>query len=132
MHKEVNEILGGTIETSGTNVPVFFTEDGPEGFVSKAEFLSALHEIKRTPAVKQLEKAFDNLNAGRSLNGYPTKDYLDSQQVIWVRFSFGKIKQNIPVPAIEGMYEFLMAYANGYINSVKTLTELIMDAAPES
>lgn len=127
----VNEILGGQVESSGINVPVFYTEDGPEGFVSKAEFISALRELKGKPAIKQLQKAFANLNAGRSLNGYPTKDLLENQEVIWLRFYFGKIKQNLPIPAIKGLYEFVTAYANGYIATVKTLEELIQDAANE-
>ncbi len=125
----VKEILGGQVESSGINVPVFYTEDGPEGFVSKAEFIAALRELKGKPAIKQLQKAFANLNAGRSLNGLPNKDFLDGQEVIWLRFTFGKIKQNVPVPNIKGLYDFLMAYANGYINSVKTLEQLITDAA---
>lgn len=127
----VDEILGGHDESPSTSSPVFFTEDGPEGFVSKSEFITALRKLKGKPAIKQLQKGFANLNAGRSLNGYPTKDFLDSQEVIWLRFYFGKIKQNIPIPAIDGLFEFVTAYANGLITSVKTLEELIQDAASE-
>lgn len=124
----IQELLGGSVESSSSTNPVFFTEDGPEGFVSKVKFIPALREHKGKPAIKHLQNAFANLNKGKSLNGYPNRDTLDGVDVIWLKFTFGKIKQNIPIPAIDGLFEFVTAYANGYITSVKTLEQLIKDA----
>lgn len=128
MNKAVFELLEDYAESIGITAPVFFTEDGPEGRVSKANFIPTLRKYKGKPAMKHLQNAFANLNKGKSLNGYPTIDTLDGAEVIWLKFNFGKIKQNIPVPAIDGLFEFLTDYANGYISSVKTLEQLIEDA----
>jgi hypothetical protein len=124
----VKELLGSS---DGSNEPkefVFFNDENPEGYTNTTDFLTSLRKQKQSKKafrVPNVQKLFDNMSLGRSLLGEPSLTMEDGEEVIWVRFAYGKTRQNIQILNECGLFNFINDYANGRIHNVPTFVELI-------
>lgn len=125
----INEIFGN--EELIENTSVFFTENSAEGYFSKAEFLKLVREFKGTWRLNHLKSLFDNMSLQKKLLSPPKLDYNGGSEVIWVRFGYGNLRQNLQIPNSGRLYDLIMDYANGRLRSVNTLEKLLIEAVQE-
>ncbi|MES2872545.1 MAG: hypothetical protein V4708_02405 [Bacteroidota bacterium] len=125
----IREIMEGERITSEiTSNGIIFTDDGPEGYFSKQEFVKELLERKGTPSIRHITKLFDNMALGKDLREMPEITSLDGEDIIWVKFHIGRVKQNLPIPNIEGFYNLILHYAIGKLKGTPPFKELLAHA----
>lgn len=127
MSKLLNELLGakGTDEPKGF---VFFNDEDPEGITSQAEFTASLRKQKRSDKsfrVDHMKSMFDNMALNRKLMAEPSLSNDDGQEIIWVRFGYGNLRQNLQILNECRMYDFIMDYATGKVRNVPNFETLI-------
>ncbi|RFZ81153.1 hypothetical protein DYU05_20565 [Mucilaginibacter terrenus] len=128
MSNLLNELLGSSKALDEQKGFVFFNDEHPEGYTSKESFLASLRKQKngkKAFRVGHTKTMFDNMALGRGLLSEPTLSNEDGEQVIWIRFGYGKTKQNLQILNECGMYDFIMDYAHGRIQNVPTFEKLI-------
>ena len=127
MSKLLNELLGA----KGTDQPqgfVFFNDDQPEGYTSQAEFVDSLKRQKRSDKafrVDHTKSMFDNMSLNRKLMAEPSISSDEGQEIIWVRFGYGNLRQNLQILNECRMFDFIMDYATGKVRNVPNFETLI-------
>jgi hypothetical protein len=128
MSKLLEELLNNSQGSEEPNEFVFFNDESSEGYTSKEAFLTSLRKQKQGKKnfrVNNVKTMFDNMALGRSLLGEPNLANEDGEQVIWLRFGYGKTRQNIQILNEAGMFEFVKDYANGRFKNVPSFEQLI-------
>lgn len=125
----IREIMEGDRTSDWKNSNgVIFTDDGPEGYFSKQEFVTELLQRRGTATVRHLTTMFDNMSIGRELKEMPEVTTRDGEKTIWVKFNFGKVRQNLPIPPFARLHDLIIDYANGKLKGTKPFQQLLEDA----
>lgn len=128
MSKLLEELLsssGGSMEPKNF---VFFNDNDVEGYISQKDFLTSLRKQKQSDKsfrIGHLKTMFDNMALNRKLISEPSLGKEDGQEVIWIRFSYGNLKQNLQILNECNMFEFVKDYALGRVKNVPNFEELI-------
>lgn len=127
----MNKLLAELLYSSKSSIEqkdfVFFNENSPEGYTSQVAFLASLRKqkLEKPFRVDHLKKMFDNMSLNRKLLGEPSISNDEGQEVIWLRFGYGNIRQNLQILNECGLFQFVTDYANGIIKNVPTFEMLI-------
>lgn len=133
----MNKLLAELLYSSKSSIEqkdfVFFNENSPEGYTSQAAFIASLRKQKAEKPfrVDHLKKMFDNMSLNRKLLGEPSISNDEGQEIIWLRFGYGNIRQNLQILNECGLFQFVTDYANGTIKNVPTFEMLINSMTQE-
>lgn len=122
------ELLGSS---SGSTEPqgfVFFNDGSPEGYTSQTDFLASLRKQKQSDKsyrIDHMKSMFDNMSLNRKLMAEPSLSKDDGQDIIWVRFGYGNLRQNLQILNECRMFDFINDYAIGKIRNVPSFEKLI-------
>ena len=123
----IAELLGGKDSPNELN-HVFFKENSPEGYFSKEGFVTYLKQNKGTYKLDHVKSLIMNMHLKKPLMGLPSKGNNGGDKVVWARFKYGNINQNLPIVETERMYDFIMDYATGKLRNVQTFEQLLREA----
>ena len=128
MSKILDELLGSTRGSTEPQGFVFFNDNSAEGYTSQIDFLKSVRNQKKSDKsyrVDHLKSMFDNMSLNRKLMAEPALAKDDGQDIIWVRFGYGNLRQNLQILNECGMFEFIKDYATGKIKNVPNFEKLI-------
>lgn len=120
-----SQLFGGHSDHDNKAVSILFTDDGPEGYFSKEQFIKELLKRKGTASVRHIQMMFDHMSLGRDLRELPEITSLDGEDGMWIKFHYGKVKQNLRIVCIGRMYDLVMDYANGKLKEVKPFDAIL-------
>jgi hypothetical protein len=130
--KILEEILGGLPKVTIEPNHLFFTDDNPQAYMGKGEFLAYVRKIKKDEPwrVVHLKNLFENIVANRKLANFPEITQNDKgQDVVWANFRVGNVNQKLSVLCEGRLFDFIQDYALGKLKFEFTLEDLLEEAA---
>jgi len=128
MKNLLNELLGNSSSAIEPQGFVFFNDESSEGYTSKMDYAASLRRQKQSGKsfrIDHQKSLFDNMSLNRKLMAEPSLSNEDGQEIIWVRFGYGNLRQNLQILNECGMFEFIKDYATGKIKNVPNFEKLI-------
>jgi hypothetical protein len=129
----VDEIFGEVPKDEQTKISLFKGDDVHVGVFDKATLLRDVRALKdKHPSnLQHMKRLFENAMLKRTLTRQPVVTHENGEAIIWCSFKYGNSNGNLRIANIDGMFDFIQAYALGHITVTTTFEDLLRSAAGE-
>jgi hypothetical protein len=129
----LDEIFGQVPKQEQQGTSLFKGDDVHGGVFDKATLLSDVRalKVKHPSQLQHMKRLFENTVLKRTLTRQPVVTHDNGEAIIWCSFKYGNSNENLRIANIDGMFNFIQAYALGQINVTSTFEDLLRSAAGE-
>lgn len=129
----LDEIFGEVPKDEQTKISLFKGDDVHIGVFDRDKLISDVRALKaKHPShLQHMKRLFENAVLKRTLTRQPVVTHDNGEAIIWCSFKYGNSNENLRIANIDGMFNFIQAYALGQINVTLTFEDLLRSAAGE-